>query len=124
MTEAAPDPSTSRRSGEPGPSRWSWPTTSSREAGRIRTASGLEVTAPGASGSVGGAPVRSNSPSDTPSGIPRPPDWEWCAATRGSHVGGFPLGGGSSAGVRPHSAVHDHAADVLAVTQVLVALVD
>ena len=39
-TEAGAAPSTRRRSGAPGPSRWSWPTTSSRLAGRIRTASG------------------------------------------------------------------------------------
>ena len=43
MTDAAPEPSTSRRSGEPGLSRCCWPTTSSRVAGRIRTASGLEA---------------------------------------------------------------------------------
>ena len=30
ITEAAPEPSTSRRSGDPGRSRWAWPTTSSR----------------------------------------------------------------------------------------------
>ena len=42
ITEAAPEPSTSRRSGEPGRSRWSWPTTSSMVPGRIRTASGAD----------------------------------------------------------------------------------
>ena len=39
-----PSPSTSRRSGDPGTSRWSWPTTSSRVRGRIRTASGLPAS--------------------------------------------------------------------------------
>ena len=43
MTDAAPEPSTSRRSGEPGCSRWSWPTTSSSVAGRILTASGADA---------------------------------------------------------------------------------
>ena len=38
----------SRRSGEPGPSTWSCPTTSSSVAGRMRTASG-RVTSSGAS---------------------------------------------------------------------------
>ena len=35
-----PPPATIRRSGDPDASRWSWPTTSSRLRGRIRTASG------------------------------------------------------------------------------------
>jgi mannose-6-phosphate isomerase-like protein (cupin superfamily) len=64
MTEAAPDPSTIRRSGDPGRSRWSCPTTSSREAGRILTASGADApTGPPARGLS--SPGTSNRPSDT-----------------------------------------------------------
>ncbi len=42
-TDIAVRPSASRRSGEPGPSRWSWPTISSTVRGRIRTASGVSA---------------------------------------------------------------------------------
>ena len=66
MTDAAPEPSTRRRSGEPGCSRWSWPTTSSRVAGRIRTASGADApTGPAAPPVEVGSPGTSNRPSDT-----------------------------------------------------------
>ena len=62
MTDAAPDPSTRRRKGDPGPSRCSWPTTSSSDSGRIRTARG----APAGGAPSGAAPLdRSNRPSDT-----------------------------------------------------------
>jgi len=40
MSEGRAPPSTARRSRRPGPVRCSWPTSSSREAGRIRSASG------------------------------------------------------------------------------------
>src|SRR4051812_9269521 len=40
ISDIGASPSTSRRSGVPGPSRCRWPTTSSRVPGRIRTASG------------------------------------------------------------------------------------
>jgi hypothetical protein len=40
MIDGSRPPSTSRRSGAPGPSRPAWPTTSSRAPGRIRSASG------------------------------------------------------------------------------------
>ena len=40
MSDIGASPSTSLRSGVPGPSRWRWPSTSSRVRGRIRTASG------------------------------------------------------------------------------------
>ncbi len=46
MADATPEPSTSRRSGDPGASRWSCPTTSSSDAGRIRTASGAPPDTP------------------------------------------------------------------------------
>src|SRR5919199_2633485 len=51
--------STSRRSGARGPSRWDWPTTSSSDRGRMRTASG----APGSTPETSGA---GSSNSDTP----------------------------------------------------------
>ena len=44
-------PSTSRRSGAPGPSRWAWPTTSSSAAGRIRAARGVSSAGGAKSGS-------------------------------------------------------------------------
>ena len=40
ISDIGASPSTRRRSGEPGPSRCCWPTTSSRVRGRIRAASG------------------------------------------------------------------------------------
>ena len=40
ITDIGDDPVTSCRSGAPGASRWSWPTSSSRLIGRIRTGSG------------------------------------------------------------------------------------
>ena len=46
MTDATPEPSTRRRSGDPGASKWSCPTTSSSDAGRIRTASGAPADTP------------------------------------------------------------------------------
>src|SRR5258707_7410103 len=64
MTDAAPEPSTIRRSGEPGCSRWSWPTTSSRVAGRILTASGADAPT-GPPAVALGSPGTSNRPSDT-----------------------------------------------------------
>src|SRR6476660_10074917 len=64
MTDAAPEPSTSRRSGEPGCSRWSWPSTSSSVAGRIFTASGADAPT-GPPAVTLGSPGTSNSPSDT-----------------------------------------------------------
>src|SRR5690606_37820054 len=51
-TRVSPLGSTRRRSGAPGSSRWSWPTTSSSDAGRIRTARG-------ASGRTAGVPASS-----------------------------------------------------------------
>src|SRR5205085_4011117 len=74
MTDATPEPSTRRRSGDPGASRWPWPTTSSSDAGRIRTASGAPADTPRAFPFAGGAPGRSKRPSDTVSGIPRRTD--------------------------------------------------
>ncbi len=71
MADATPEPSTRRRSGDPGASKWSCPTTSSSEAGRIRTASGAPADTPRSWSVVCGAPGRSNRPSDTASGIPR-----------------------------------------------------
>src|SRR6476659_9536456 len=66
MTDAAPEPSTRRRNGEPGLSRWSWPTTSSSERGRIRTASGALAVGPDSGLPAGSSPAdRSNRPSDT-----------------------------------------------------------
>src|SRR4051795_4350876 len=67
MTEAAPDPSTIRRSGEFGCSRCSCPTTSSSVAGRIRTARGADApTGPTAPPPARpGSPGTSNRPSDT-----------------------------------------------------------
>src|SRR5690606_16439898 len=53
-------------SGAPGCSRWSWPTTSSRLAGRIRTASGAGVVGAPGSAVEAGSPGRSNRLSDTP----------------------------------------------------------
>src|SRR5215207_6815702 len=64
MTDAAPEPSTMRRSGEPGLSRWSWPTTSSSVAGRIFTASGADAPT-GPPAVELGSPGTSNRPSDT-----------------------------------------------------------
>src|ERR1700737_4611635 len=64
MTDAAPEPSTIRRSGEPGCSRWSWPTTSSRVAGRILTASGADAPT-GPPAATLDSPGTSNRPSDT-----------------------------------------------------------
>lgn len=46
MADATPEPSTRRRRGDPGASRWSCPTTSSSDAGRMRTASGEPLDAP------------------------------------------------------------------------------
>ena len=53
ISDIGASPSTSRRSGEPGASRWSCPTTSSRVRGRIRAASG----ALGSMGSASAGPV-------------------------------------------------------------------
>src|SRR5260370_715863 len=64
MTDAAPEPSTIRRSGEPGCSRWVWPTTSSRVAGRIFTASGADAPT-GPPAATLDSPGTSNRPSDT-----------------------------------------------------------
>src|SRR5271156_6239765 len=71
MADAIPEPSTRRRSGEPGCSRGSCPTTSSRLAGRIRTASGAAADPPYAPSPSPVASGTSNRPSDTMSGIPR-----------------------------------------------------
>ena len=40
MSEVSSLPSSARRSQRPGPSRWSWPTNSASEVGRMRSASG------------------------------------------------------------------------------------
>src|ERR687886_246578 len=56
--------STSRRSGERGPSRCCWPTTSSSERGRMRTASGAEGSRAGAAPSSSGASNSELTPSD------------------------------------------------------------
>ncbi len=40
ITELVPEPSISRRNGEPGATRSAWPTSSDSSRGRIRTASG------------------------------------------------------------------------------------
>src|SRR5271166_1064655 len=85
MTDAAPEPSTSRRSGDPGCSKWDCPTTSSSDAGRIRTASGADTPRPRPCRSAESlVPGRAKRPatssdtgaagpatSDTVSGIPR-----------------------------------------------------
>src|SRR6516225_378195 len=71
MTDATPAPSTRRRSGDPGASKWPCPTTSSSDAGRIRTASGAPADTPRSWWVAVGAPGTSNRPSDTASGIPR-----------------------------------------------------
>jgi hypothetical protein len=78
ISDAGAAPSTSRRSGAPGPSRWSWPTTSSRVAGRMRTASGaFALTRSFAPGwcSFGGLSNSSrSSPSSTSATLPVTPD--------------------------------------------------
>src|SRR5688572_22605099 len=73
ITDIGLVPVTSWRSGAPGASRWSCPTSSSIEAGRIRTASGASgdgganpVVAPEPEPPEPAAPGRSNSPSSTP----------------------------------------------------------
>src|SRR6516165_944712 len=66
--------STRRRSGDPGASKWPCPTTSSSDAGRIRTASGAPADTPRSWWVAVGAPGTSNRPSDTASGIPRRDD--------------------------------------------------
>src|SRR6516165_4453407 len=71
MTDATPAPSTRRRSGDPGANKWPCPTTSSSDAGRIRTASGAPADTPRSWWVAVGAPGTSNRPSDTASGIPR-----------------------------------------------------
>src|SRR6516165_9879207 len=71
MTDATPAPSTRRRSGDPGASKWPCPTTSSSDAGRIRTASGAPADTPRSWWVACGAPGTSNRPLDTASGIPR-----------------------------------------------------
>ncbi len=70
MVEAPPEPSTRRRNGDPGASKWPWPTTSSSDAGRIRTASGAPADTPRSSLVACGPPGRSNRPSGTALGIP------------------------------------------------------
>ena len=111
-TDAGAAPSTRRRSGAPGASRWSWPTTSSRLAGRIRTASGVpsplvgagrSSTTPRVTGRSGSGPVTgasgtstSNSPSSlTPRTVLRLPtrsrSWSQTGRRRGRRHG--PAGG-------------------------------
>ena len=63
ITDMGASPLTSCRSGDPAPSRWFWPISSSIDAGRIRTASG-ELADAGCGCERGGGPAsgRSNSP--------------------------------------------------------------
>ena len=71
ITEAAPDPSMSRRRGDPGATRSACPTSSERSRGRIRTASGAVASterslSPGASNSDGPVGVVREGPGTPP----------------------------------------------------------